>query len=170
MITHFERGDWDLSPAAFARVQMAIVDILAQRKVAVETAPLSSLMARPVPLKDLLSPKGPATDKIAALREERAQLVGEALEGDLNLAVEWAGILRKMLSGKFNRAALKDLLENLDPAVPLPDRLDMQSDALRLVEDQIKIAREVIAEVTQGEAKQGLKEKARSKEKVKVNG
>jgi transcriptional regulator with XRE-family HTH domain len=53
MLSKFERGDRDLSPAAFLRVEEAITEALANRRAALEKA---DRMSKPVLLSDLLKP------------------------------------------------------------------------------------------------------------------
>jgi transcriptional regulator with XRE-family HTH domain len=104
-----------------------------------KTVPLSSLLrlGSSQPIAE--------TETAATLREAIAQSTGRMADIEIKLAAEWAALLADMLRGTITRADVRELLEGLDDAVPLPGRLGSHNDALQLIEDHIKIVREEIS-------------------------
>lgn len=164
MLSRFELGNRDLSPEAYARVEEALAEAMAQRKLAVQGAgrivSLASLkdvgplapsaewgnVVSLASLKDMGRPRPPAIQspeelrrKIAESWQRIADATAETANAELKLAALWAEILGELILGTMTRGELAEMLDNSEHG-PIAAEHE-----LNLVQDHLKIIREEIA-------------------------
>lgn len=127
-LANFEAGQFDLSPAAFARVQNILTDVLVAKK------------SGKTNLRSLLYPRFQAV-----FLDELAHNIGTRADLSVKLAAEVTDVLQAMIRGELTQADVVGILAGAAGTEDLPKRLEMAFEALLIIEDHVKIVREGLA-------------------------